>query len=152
MIHQEVILLNLLNEPNNSKLVTRKWNIANNQSSLNYDVGNETIYNRGVLKSNLCDYNGAYILVKGNIAISRYHIIQVAFKNCAPFIKCITKIDGTTIDDIENLDLAMSMYSLIIYSSNYSETIESLWFHSKDKATNFNADITNTNNFKSFMY
>ena len=101
MIHQEVILLNLLNEPNNSKLVTRKWNIANNQSSLNYDVGNETIYHRGVLKSNLCDYNGAYILVKGNIAISRHHIIQVAFKNCAPFIKCITKIDETTIDDIE---------------------------------------------------
>ena len=46
---------------------------------------------------------------------------QVSFKNCAPFSKCTTKIDGTTIDDAEDLDLAMPMYNLIEYSSNYSE-------------------------------
>ena len=44
------------------------------------------------------------------------------------------------------------MYNLIEYSSKYSETIGSLWFYSKDEATNFNADIANTNNFKSFKY
>ena len=44
------------------------------------------------------------------------------------------------------------MYNLIEYSSNYSETTESLWFYSKDEATNFNADIANNNNFKSFEY
>ena len=44
------------------------------------------------------------------------------------------------------------MYNLIEYSSNYSETTASLWFYSKDKATNFNADIANDNNFKSFKY
>ena len=44
------------------------------------------------------------------------------------------------------------MYSLIDYSSNYSETAESLWFYPKDKATNFNAGITNNNNFQSFEY
>ena len=76
---------------------------------------------------------------------------QVAFKNCAPFIKCITTIDETTIDDAEDLDLVMPMYNLIEYSSNYSETTGSLWFYSKDEATNFNADIAN-NNFKSFEY
>ena len=43
------------------------------------------------------------------------------------------------------------MYNLIEYSSNYSETTESLSFYSKDEATNFNADIAN-NNFKSFKY
>ena len=48
------------------------------------------------------------------------------------------------------LDLVMPMYNLIEYSSNYSETTGSLWFYFKDEATNFNADITNTNNFKSF--
>ena len=44
------------------------------------------------------------------------------------------------------------MYNLIEYSSNYSETTGSVWFYSKDKATDFNADIANTNDFKSFKY
>ena len=44
----------------------------------------------------------------------------------------------------------MPVYNLIEYSSNYSETIESLWFYSKDEAANFNNNISNTNNFKSF--
>ena len=79
-------------------------------------------------------------------------MIQVAFKKYAPFTKCITKIDGTTIDDAEDLDLVMPMYNLIEYSSNYSETTGSLWFYSKDEATDFNADIVNDNNFKSFKY
>ena len=46
----------------------------------------------------------------------------------------------------------MSIYSLIEYSSHYSKTTESLWFYTKDEATNFNADIANGNNFESFMY
>ena len=37
-------------------------------------------------------------------------------------------------------------------SSNYSETTGSLWFYSKDGATNFNNNIANTNNFNSFKY
>ena len=48
-----------------------------------------------MLKSNLCDYNDAYILVRSDIAIMGHQVTQVAFKNCAPFTKCITKIDGT---------------------------------------------------------
>ena len=54
------------------------------------------------------------------------------------FLLCIAKIGGSTIDDADDLDLAMSMSNLIIYSSNYS------------KMTNFNADITNTDNCKCF--
>ena len=46
--------------------------------------------------SNLCDYNNAYILVRGDITIIGHIATQVAFKNCAPFIKSITKIDVTT--------------------------------------------------------
>ena len=76
----------------------------------------------------------------------------VAFKNCAPFTKCITKIDGTTIDDAEDSDLVMPMYNSIEYSSNYSERTGSLWFYSKDEAASFNADIANNNNFKSLEY
>ena len=48
-----------MNEPNDSKFVARKWNIVNDQSNANYDVGYEIIYNTEVLKSNLCDYNDA---------------------------------------------------------------------------------------------
>ena len=44
------------------------------------------------------------------------------------------------------------MYNLIENSSNYSETTGSLWFYSNDEATNFNADIANDDNFKSFEY
>ena len=44
------------------------------------------------------------------------------------------------------------MYNLIEFSSNYSQTTGSLWFCSKDEATNFNADNANNNNFKCFKY
>ena len=67
MEHQKI--LNLLNEANDSKFVKRKWNIVNDQSNANYGVGNEIIYNTEVLKSNLCDYNDAYILVRCNITV-----------------------------------------------------------------------------------
>ena len=63
MKHQKI--LDLVNEASYSKLVTRKWNIVNDQSNANYDVGHEIIYSTEVLKSNLCDYNSAYILVRG---------------------------------------------------------------------------------------
>ena len=53
MGHQKI--LNILNKANQSKFVTRKWNIANDQSNANYVLGNKIIYNTEVLKSNLCD-------------------------------------------------------------------------------------------------
>ena len=68
MEHQKI--LNLLNEASDSKFVTRKQNIVNDQSNANYDVGNEIIYNTEILKSNLCDFNDAYILGKGDITVT----------------------------------------------------------------------------------
>ena len=130
MEHQ--IILNLLNEASDSKFVTRKWSIVNDQSNANYYVGNETVFN-------FCDIN-----------IIRHQVTQVAFKNCALFTKCITKVDGTTIGDAKDLYLVMPIYNRTDYSSNYSETTGNLWFYSKDEATNFNADIANNNNFRSF--
>ena len=62
------------------------------------------------------------------------------------------KIDETIIDDDEYLDLILPMYNLIEYSSNYSETRGSLWFYSNDEVTNFNANIVNDGNFKSFKH
>ena len=119
-------ILNWLNEANDSKLVTRKWNIVNDSSKSNYDATNEITYNTEILESNLRDYNDAYILVRDDVTFIAASATQVAFKNCAPFSKCIPKIDEATIDDAEDLDLVMSMYSVIERRSNYSKTTGSL--------------------------
>ena len=92
-------ILNLLNAANT--LNSRQEYGILLMINANFDVGNETVYNTEVLKFNLCDYNDAYILVRGNITIIGDQVTQAAFKNCALFIKCFTKIDGTTIDDGE---------------------------------------------------
>ena len=107
MEHQKI--LNLLNDANDSKFVARKWNIVNDNSNSNYAAANEITYNTPISKSNICDYNDVYILVTVDITVIVAPATQVAFKNCAPFTKCITKIDGTTIDDAEDLDLVIPM-------------------------------------------
>ena len=76
-------------------------------------------------------------ILRGDITITRHQVTEAAFKNCAQFTKCITQTDGTTIDDAEDLNLVIPMYSSTEYSSNYSETTGSLWFYSKDEATSF---------------
>ena len=148
MEHQKI--LSLLNEAGDSKFMTRKLNIVNDQSNANYDVENEIIYNMEVLRSNLCAYNDAYILVKDDITVIAVPAQQVSFQICAPLTKCITKINGTTIHDAEDLDLVMTMYNLIEHSYNYSETTGSLRLYSKDKAANLNNNIENTDEFNSF--
>ena len=100
--------LNLLNEVSDSKFVTRKWKIVNDQSNVNFDAGNEIIYNTEVSKPNLGYFNDTYILVDGDITTNRRALpTEAAFNNCAPFTKSITKISRTTIDDAEDLDLVM---------------------------------------------
>ena len=136
--------MNLLKEASNSWLLTRKWNILNEQSNANYDVANEIIYDTELLKSNLYDYNDVYFLVRDNITIIGHAVTQIASKDA--------KSESTAIGGAENLDLVMSMYSLIEYNSNYSDTTGSLWFQSKEEATTFDADIGNNNTFKSFKY
>ena len=98
-------ILNLLNEEDGSKFVTRKWYIVNNHSNANYDTGNEIIYKTEVSKSNFCDFNNAYILARGAITTVGHNLpTKVAFKICAPFTKSITKMNGTTTVDAEHLD------------------------------------------------
>ena len=55
MIMEHLKVLNLLNGANDSKFVTRRWNIVNNNSKANYAAGNEISYNTEVLKYSLCD-------------------------------------------------------------------------------------------------
>ena len=74
MEHQKI--LNLLDEANDSKFIARKLNIVNDNSRDNYNTGNQIIYNKEVLKSNLCDYNDIYILIRGNTAIIGDQVMQ----------------------------------------------------------------------------
>ena len=58
------------------------------------------------------------------------------FKNCAPFVKCISRINNTEIDNAKDIDIVMPMYNSIEYSNNYSKTSGSLWQYYKDDPNN----------------
>ena len=79
-----------------------------------------------MLRSNLYDYADSYILVKETITITGAGDKGVTFKNCAPFTKCISRINNTDIDNAHDIDIAMPMYNLIEYTDNYSKTSASL--------------------------
>ena len=78
-----------------------------------------------MLRSDLCDYSDAYIIVKGTITVTQPDNAKrnkaVAFKNNAPFINCISKINGVKIDNAEDLDVVMPTYNLLEYSKNYKK-------------------------------
>ena len=66
--------------------------------------------NSRVIKSSLCDYSDAYILVTGDItATGGNPDTKVAFKNCVPFMRCVTHINDEQVDIAENLDIVMNM-------------------------------------------
>ena len=110
-----------------------------------------------MLRSNPCDYADSYILVKGTITITGTgddaaarradeRNKGVTFKNCAPFTKCISRINNTDIDNVHDLDIVMPMYNLIEYSDNYSKTSGSLWQYYKNDP---NDNLTDSESFKS---
>ena len=80
-----------------------------------------------MLRSNLCYFSDAYIIVTGKIIITAPdNNKKLAFKNNAPFNNCITKINNTLIDNTEHLDIVIPMNNLIEYSKNYGKTTGSL--------------------------
>ena len=67
---------------------------------------------------------------------------KLFFKNNASFIKCISKINGTKIDNADDLDVVMPMYNLLEYSKNYKNNTGSLWNYYRDE-TNSSTDNNN---------
>ena len=127
-------IANLLGDADNesSKFATKKWYVINDQNNADYGEGNEdsiTVkFENKVIKSNLCDFSDAYILLTGNITAAGGDTnTRVAFKNCVPFTKCITHINDEHVDNADSLDIIMSMYNLIEYSDNYSDSSGNLW-------------------------
>ena len=145
----------LLDDASNkiSKFKTKNWVEINDESRGTYNVGSQVKFKTTMLKSSLCDYSDAYIHVRGTITVNNTAAAhadvnntnkKVTFKNCAPFTNCVSEINNANVDDAKNIDIAMPMYNLIIYSDNYSGTSGSLWKYCKDiPATNDNNAIVN---------
>ena len=118
-----------------------------------------------MLRSDLCDYADAYILVNGTIAVTanagENNIRDkknrpLILKNNAPFVSCITRINGELIEGADDLDIVMPMYNLLEYSKNYRKTIGSLYNYYKDELSDDNnfLNLLNNNviNSKTFKY
>ena len=86
-----------------------------------------------MLRSSLCDYSDACILVSGTITVSEVaagggnNNIKVVFKYFVPFTNCTSEINNTQIDNASDIDVVMPMYNLIEFSGYYSKTSGSLW-------------------------
>ena len=150
------------------KFKTRNLVEINDESRETY-TSNDIRF-KTTIRSSLCDYADAYILVKGTITITGNAGAEpnpdaprtaaqllaarqaderdkgVTFKNCAPFTKCISRINNTDTDNAQDLDIVMPMYNLIEYTNNYSKTSGSLWQYYKDVPNDNIAD------FKSFKF
>ena len=130
---------NKLNQP--YKFKTRNWIEINDESREAYNVNSQIKFRTTMLKSSLCDYSDAYILVKGTITVNNTAAQDAAanntnkkviFKNCAPFTNCISEINNMQIDNAKDINIVMPMYNLIEYSDNYAKTTGSLWQYCKD--------------------
>ena len=151
-------IANLIDDTSNqpSKFRTKNWVEINDESRGTYNVNSQIKFKTTMLKSSLCDYSDAYILVKGTIttagagvdaaarqADERYK--GVAFKNCAPFTNCISKINNTQVANAKDIDIVMPMYNLIECSDNYAKTTGSLWQYFRDEP---NDNLANSESFK----
>ena len=154
------------------RFINKKWIEVHDQSGNaenRYKPSKQIRFKALMLRSDLCDFSDAYIVVKGTITLTktdRRRFIDIrnrflAFKNNAPFTNCISKINNVLIDNAEDLDVVMPMYNLIEYSKNYRKTTGSLWNYYRDEPNNpplndddpptinYNADpITNSESFK----
>ena len=152
---------NLIDDASNhpSKFRTRNWVEINDESRGAYNVNSQIKFKTTMLKSSLCDYSDAYILVKETITIAgegadaaARHADErdkgVAIKNCAPFINCISVINNTQVDNAKGLDIVMPMYNLIEYSDNYAKASGSLWQYFRDEPDD-NDDMDESESFKS---
>ena len=160
-------IINLLRTtlPEVPRFITKKWINVHDQSGKaedRYKPSKQIRFKPSILRSDLCDFSNAHIVVKGTITLTKtngrgiIHITNrfLVFKNNTPFTNCILKINNVLIDNAEDLDVVMPMYNLLEYSKNYRKTTGSLWNYYRDEpnnplATNYNADpITNTASFK----
>ena len=108
-------IANLLDRTSDDKdlprFVTKKWIEVYDQSGRTYNVNKEIRIKKSMLRSDLCDFSDAYIVLKGTITGAEPDNAKrnksVTFKNNAPFINCISKTNGVQIENAEDLDVVM---------------------------------------------
>ena len=142
MENQKIINLLDKDDTDSKHFATKKWYIINDENNTNYGVNKDTgennpdtiKYDTRVLKSNLCDYAEAYILVDGTIRAAAANAnTRLSLKNCVPFTKCNLQINDEHVDTAENLDIVMPMYNLIGYSDNYQDSSATLYQYKRDE-------------------
>ena len=101
-----------------SKVVKGTWYVIDSQTTIKFEPE--------AIKSSLCDYSDAFILITGSITVTADDNTDVAFKNCAPFSTCTTKINDVFADEANHISIAMPMNNLIEYNNNYADTSGSL--------------------------
>ena len=113
------------------RFITKKWVEVHDQSGSaddRYKPNKQIRFKTSMLRSDLCDYSDAYILVKGTITVTNpdndEFDKELTLKNNAPFVSFILKINNTLIDNAEDLDVVMPMYNLLEYSKNYKKQQE----------------------------
>ena len=116
-----------------------------------------------MLRSDLCDYSDAYVRIKGKITVTNPNNNvnfdrRLTLKNDAPFISCISKINGELVENAEDVDIVIPMYNLLEYSKNYEKTSGSFFNYYRDEPKEHaigdgdNAVNISIRNSKSFDY
>ena len=138
---------------NSSKFVTREY-VRVNSLSNTYNENKSIRFKTPMLRSALCDYADAYILVNGTITVTANAGANnirdkknrpLILKNNAPFVSCITKINNELIEHAEDLDVVMSMYNLLEYSKNYRKTIASFYNYYRNELSGNDNDRADAN-------
>ena len=148
------MLENTPNQP--TKFKTKNWVEMNDDSRRTYNTNSQVKFKTSMLRSSLCDYSDAYILVSGTITITGAGNEDAArrldernkgviSKNCASFTDCISEINNTQIDNAKYIDVVMPIYNLIEFSDNYSKKSKCLWQFYRDYP---NDNITESELFK----
>ena len=156
MENQKIIILLDKIDTDSKHFPTKKWYIINDENNTNYGVNKDTgadnpdtiKYDTRVLKSNLCDYAEAYILIDGTIrAAAGDANTRLALKNYAPLTKCNLEINDEHVNTAENLDITIPMYNLIEYSDNYQDSSATLYQYKRDEPPKYDAvaDLTADN-------
>ena len=128
-------IINLLNDSSNkeSKFATKKWYVIDSQTTKGkYKQGDTIKFETETIKSSLCDYSDAFILVTGNITVNAANDTDVAFNSWASFCTCRTVINDVFVDRAEHIYIPIPMYNLIEYTDNYSDTSGSLCEFKRD--------------------
>ena len=140
------------------RFITKKWIEVQSQSGNTYNTSKPIRFKTSMLRSDLCDYSDAYVWVKGTVTVTNPNSNanfdrRITLKNEAPFISCVSKINGELVENAEDLDIVIPMYS-----KNYEKTSGPLFNYYRDEpkdhdeGDNDNAINISIRRSKSFDY